>query len=84
VRVTLVAIAFLLALTNMLFLAPRVSELRMARYGADAGQAQVANEAFATWHNYSLGTDMLGLALVAVALVLVAYRHDYAALAAER
>lgn len=71
-RAGVLALALLLALGNTLFLAPRVSTLRVQRYSPDTQVAQNAEKEFSAWHGYSLVTDMATLLLVAVALGMAA------------
>jgi acyl phosphate:glycerol-3-phosphate acyltransferase len=53
-------------------IAHQVSIFRAARYDADPLLAQAAREQFATWHLYSLGLNLITLALVTVAMALAA------------
>jgi acyl-phosphate glycerol 3-phosphate acyltransferase len=50
----------------------QVSIFRAARYDADPAVAEAAREQFTTWHLYSLGLNLLTLALVTVAMTLAA------------
>jgi hypothetical protein len=70
VRAGAVALALLLAVINLLMLAPQVHRLRLERYGSDVDLAARADAAFGMWHTFSLLTDMATLLLVAVALAL--------------
>lgn len=72
VRVGAIAVALLLAVVNLLLLAPRVHRLRLDRYGSDVDLASRADAAFGMWHTFSLLTDMATLLLVTVALALAA------------
>ncbi len=72
VRVGIIAVGLVLALVNLLVLAPRVSELRAERYSADADKAAKAEAAFGPAHTYSLITDMVTLLCVAAAMVMAA------------
>jgi hypothetical protein len=49
----------------------KVSELRAARYVADAATADAARAAFGTWHTVSLLLNLAAVALAGVALALV-------------
>jgi hypothetical protein len=50
----------------------KVTELRLDRYSADTAVAASANEAFMTWHTYSLILNLVTVVLVTVALALAA------------
>jgi acyl phosphate:glycerol-3-phosphate acyltransferase len=50
----------------------KVSELRAARYAADAATADAAKAAFAAWHTVSLLLNLAAIALAGVALALAA------------
>jgi acyl phosphate:glycerol-3-phosphate acyltransferase len=54
-------------------IALQVSILREARYHADPLLAEAAREHFATWHLYSLGLNLVTLALVTVVMALAAH-----------
>jgi hypothetical protein len=71
-RPVVLAVALALALTNLLYLSPKVHELRQARYSADTAVAEAANAAFSAWHGISLLTDMTTLALVFVGMTFAA------------
>jgi acyl-phosphate glycerol 3-phosphate acyltransferase len=53
-------------------LAQKVSDLRTARYSADAAVAAAARTEFGTWHGYSLLLNMATVALVTAAMALAA------------
>jgi acyl-phosphate glycerol 3-phosphate acyltransferase len=53
-------------------IAHQVGVLRAARYGPDPALAEAARTQFATWHLYSLGLNLIALALVTVAMALAA------------
>jgi acyl-phosphate glycerol 3-phosphate acyltransferase len=64
------------ALTTVLLswpIAHQVSILRAARYGPDPTLAETARAQFAEWHLYSLGLNLITLALVTVAMALAAH-----------
>ena len=71
-------LALVLAAANALFVGPRVSELRKARYAEPPEVARQAAEAFGWWHGCGLIMDAAGLLLVAGALVLAAVLPDKA------
>jgi acyl-phosphate glycerol 3-phosphate acyltransferase len=69
------SIVLLLALATVLAgwpLARHVGTLRLERYAADPAVAARAQEAFASWHGYSLLLNFATLALVTVAMALAA------------
>lgn len=71
-RVMIIAVALILALVNLLVLAPRVSELRERRYSSDPQVASQAEAEFGPAHTYSLVTDMVTLLCVASAMAMAA------------
>ncbi len=74
IRIGLVSIGLGLACLNLLVLAPKVQEARMQRYDTThVEKAKEAEAAFATWHNYSLISDMLTLVCALGALALFAW-----------
>jgi hypothetical protein len=71
-RLIVIAIGLALAVTNLLVLAPQVSELRDQRYSSDSQTAARAEAAFGPAHTYSLVTDMVTLLCVGAAMALAA------------
>ena len=71
VRFYVMAAAFLTVLVGWP-IAHQVSLLRIARYGSDPALAEAARTQFATWHLYSLGLNLITLALVTIAMALAA------------
>lgn len=53
-------------------IARQVGILRAVRYGPDPALAEAARTQFATWHLYSLGLNLITLALVTTAMALAA------------
>lgn len=72
VRTLLIGLALALALLNLLWLAPRVHELRGQRYVDAPEVAKPAEADFGRWHTYSLVADMVTWVCVLVALCLAA------------
>jgi hypothetical protein len=74
VRLAALGAALGLAVANLVWLAPRVAQLRQERYSAAADVAAAAEAAFGPAHTVSLLADMLTLVLTAVALILMAWQ----------
>ncbi len=73
VRVLVILVAWLLALTNLLWLAPKVHQLRMDRYSPLSHVVDSAQASFETWHNLSLFTDLATWLLVMIGLALAPF-----------
>ncbi len=71
-RTILLGLALGLALLNLLWLAPRVHELRAERYVDNPEVAKQAESDFGRWHTYSLVADMITWVCVLVGLCLAA------------
>jgi acyl-phosphate glycerol 3-phosphate acyltransferase len=72
-RIRFVVLALALALVLLGWpVVGKVSELRVARYAADAAIADAAETAFNTWHMVSLAMSMGAIALAGVGLALAA------------
>jgi uncharacterized membrane protein len=70
IRLALLAAAWALVWINLLYLSPRVHQLRLDRYAADHDLAATAEIAFREMHQLSLFADLTCLGLVFTCLAL--------------